>query len=178
VTEPVNAKSQWKSHALLAVLAALLVGLDQWTKLSISDYFARGSMRKPIPVLGGLIHLTYTQNTGGAFGMWAGETVSIALLLISTIALGFIAWYYWQHREHLPVRVALSLIAAGAVGNFVDRIRLRYVVDFIDVDLGSYQWPYFNIADTLICVGAGLLVLLMLMRRQPDVQSQGADDAA
>ena len=150
-------------HVVAAALVVILVGVDQWSKVAITVYFDGARKTQPdIPVLGGLFHLTYTTNTGAAFGVLAGDVVSMTLLAISVAALGFIGWYYWRYRHSAWMRIALAFIAAGAIGNFTDRVRLRYVVDFIDVDIGSYQWPFFNVADSLICVGAGMLVIYLL----------------
>lgn len=152
-----------RSHLFVAALVVLLVGVDQWSKVAITAYFDGSRKTQPdIPVFGGLFHLTYTTNTGAAFGVLAGDVVSVTLLAISVAALGFIGWYYWRYRQSAWMRIALAFIASGAVGNFTDRVRLRYVVDFIDVDIGSYQWPFFNVADSLICIGAGMLVLYLL----------------
>lgn len=155
----------WGVHLATGFLVVFLVGLDQWSKAAITAYFdGARKVRPDIPVFGGLFHLTYTTNTGAAFGVLAGDVVSATLLAISIAALGFIAWYYWRYRHSGWMRVALALIASGAIGNFLDRVRLRHVVDFIDVDIGSYQWPFFNVADVLICVGAGMLMLYLLVR--------------
>lgn len=169
--------SVWLSQIAFLAAAVLLVAFDQWTKSAVSAYFQRGGRIRQIPVLGGLLHLTYTENTGGAFGIFAGDSVSVALVAVSLFALAFIFWYYWQYRHSLWMRTALTLVASGAVGNFIDRARLRYVVDFIDVDIGAYQWPYFNIADSLICVGAGLLILYLLRAKNPVSEAERVDDA-
>lgn len=172
-----DVRSGWLSQVVFLVAAVLLVALDQWTKSLVSDHFERGARIQPIPVFDGLFHITYTHNTGGAFGIFAGDSVSIALVAVSVFALGFIFWYYWQYRHSLWMRTALTLVAAGAVGNFIDRARLRYVIDFIDVDIGPYQWPYFNIADSLICGGAGLLILYLVRTRGVAPGKESVDDA-
>ena len=102
---------------------------------------------------------------------------SVALLVVSGLALAFIGWYYWAYRTSAWMRLALTLVAAGAVGNLVDRIRLDYVIDFIDVDIGSYQWPFFNVADSLICVGAAMLVLHLARDRYARPGRERVDDA-
>lgn len=157
-------KRSWGSHLLMGILVLFLVGFDQGSKAVITAYFEGSRKIRPdVPVLGGLFHLTYTTNTGAAFGVLAGDVVNGTLLVISVAALGFIAWYYWRYRQSLWMRFALVFIASGAMGNFIDRVRLRYVVDFIDVDIGSYQWPFFNLADVFICVGAGMLVFYLFV---------------
>ncbi|GIX06889.1 MAG: hypothetical protein KatS3mg115_1292 [Candidatus Poribacteria bacterium] len=86
-------------------------------------------------------------------------------MLISILAFLFIGWYYWAYRDRAGMRIALAMIAGGALGNFTDRVRLSYVVDYIDVDIGSYQWPYFNLADTFISIGAAILIALLIRER-------------
>jgi signal peptidase II len=164
----VGAGEPARAHIAMASLASFLVVADQWTKRAIVDLFsARGielpvgyQRVEPIPVLGGVFHLRIQENTGGAFSILSGPGhVSVVLLVASVLALGFIGWYYWSYRDSPWMRCALAFIAGGAVGNLIDRVRLRYVVDFIDVDIGSYQWPFFNIADMAICMGAGMLAV-------------------
>ena len=164
-------------HLPYLVLAILFVAMDQWTKRAIETYFMDPhAPTSDIPILGGLLHLTYTRNTGGAFGVLGGESVSATLLIVSVLALGFIAWYYWTYRSSAWMRVALTFIGAGAVGNLTDRLRLDYVIDFIDLDIGSYQWPYFNIADSLICTGAAMLIINLAKDRYARPQPEGVDD--
>ena len=149
-------------HVLVAVLAVLLVVADQWTKCAIVDMFAARGVELPvsfqrvptIPVMGGIFHLRIQENAPPVF-----------LLVTSVFALGFIGWYYWSYRDSGWMRIALAFIAGGAVGNLIDRVRLRYVVDFIDVDIGAYQWPFFNLADMFICTGAGMLVVYIIRHR-------------
>ncbi len=87
-----------------------------------------------------------------------------------------IEWYYWCYRDSPWMRLALAFIAGGAVGNLIDRVRPRYVADFIDVDIGAYQWPFFNLADMFICTGAGMLAAYIIRyRRQPEPEPEPAD---
>ena len=164
------------THLPFVALLAESVALDQWTKRLIVGMRESGELYGSVPILGGLLHLTYAENTGGAFGMFGGETVSVALLLISVAAFVFIGWYYWVYRQSRWMRTALTLIAGGAVGNFIDRVRLQYVVDFIDVDIASYQWPFFNLADSFICTGAGMLLIHLIRERAAERAQQRATE--
>ena len=177
-----------RAHILVACLALLLVIADQWTKHAIVGLFSAqqgielpvGYQRvEPIPVLGGIFHLRIQENTGGAFSVLSGPgRVSVFLLVTSVLALAFIGWYYWSYRDSRWMRCALAFVAGGAVGNLIDRLRLRYVVDFIDVDIGSYQWPFFNIADMAICTGAGMLaVYIARYRRQSEPETAKPETA-
>ena len=170
----VGAGEPARAHIAMASLASFLVVADQWTKCAIVDMFAARGVELPvsfqrvptIPVMGGIFHLRIQENTGGAFSVFSGPgRVSVFLLVTSVFALGFIGWYYWSYRDSGWMRIALAFIAGGAVGNLIDRVRLRYVVDFIDVDIGAYQWPFFNLADMFICTGAGMLVVYIIRHR-------------
>lgn len=171
-----GASRAWLPHVLVAVMAVGLVASDQWTKSAIVERFAAEQGIElpvdfqrvvPIPIMGGVFHLRIQENTGGAFSVLSGPgRVSVLLLVTSFLALGFIGWYYWTYRDSRWMQIALAFIGGGAVGNLIDRVRLKYVVDFIDVDIGSYQWPFFNLADMFICAGAGMLAVYISRHRR------------
>jgi len=110
----------------------------------------------------GCLQLTHRRNPGIAFSLFHSQAwAPIVFGLIAAAAVVFIARLVWRSAA-LPgvVAVALGLVAGGAAGNLIDRILPPHtVVDFIDCYLGAYHWPAFNIADSAICVGAGLLLL-------------------
>jgi signal peptidase II len=119
-----------------------------------------------VPLIEGLLNLTYVRNRGVAFGVLAQHGLHAhVFVLVSLVALGLILVFMVQvgERERL-LCFALSLIFAGAVGNIIDRLRLGEVIDFIDVYVGSHHWPFFNVADSAITVG-GLLLAANLLRR-------------
>lgn len=143
----------------LWVLITLLVGSDQLTKLAIRTSFAPGHS---LPLIPGMLHLTYVQNTGAAFGLFQGFTGAFVL-----ISLGVAAWVALELIRHRHQAVltqsALALVLGGAIGNLIDRLWLGYVIDFIDVRV----WPVFNVADSAISVGVALLVWQTLFPRRP-----------
>ena len=154
-------------HGASVGMALGITALDQGVKAWVLEQVRQGRFLAPEPMLGGLLHFRYAENTGGAFGvLGSGETVGWPLMLISILAFVFIGWYYWTYRDHPGIRLALCLITGGAMGNFLDRLVRSYVVDYIDVDIGSYQWPYFNLADVFITSGAVLLLLLLFWERR------------
>ena len=139
--------AQW---AALAVVAAAAAGADQLTKVFVSSRLALGDA---VEILGPFsIH--HVRNTGIAFGLFAGST-SIVILL-TTVAIGALVIFFARSgRRHPLLPVAVGLVLGGSISNLVDRLRLGYVTDFLDFD----YWPAFNLADTFIVVGVGILFL-------------------
>jgi len=145
-------------YRLLLIVSAVLLVLDQATKLYIDSCFA---LYESVPVFENFFHITYVRNKGAAFGIFADSAVRIPFFIsVSTAAAIGILWYYRRLREGQSLlRWALALIFSGAVGNLIDRIRFGEVIDFLDVHWYQYHWPAFNIADSAITVGVGLLLL-------------------
>ena len=153
------------------MLAAVIVALDQATKrwVSLVHFQWPNGSEALIP---GFFSFTYVQNTGGAFGIFdTTQSSALALASVSLIAAAAIVIYTIRDRSSFAVIlvVALGLTLGGAVGNFIDRVRLHYVVDFLDVYVGTHHWPVFNIADSAICVGVALLAVhySLASRRTP-----------
>ncbi|WP_053715520.1 signal peptidase II [Saccharothrix sp. NRRL B-16348] len=154
---------------LLAVIAPLVLALDLVTKIIAVENLEG---REPIELFGGLLYLPLIRNTGAAFGLAEGWTVILAL-----IASGVVVFILWIARRLRSVgwAVGLGLVLGGAMGNLVDRIfrgpgPLRGgVVDFISVlDPWGNFFPVFNLADSAICVGGGVIVLMALLQRDYD----------
>jgi signal peptidase II len=137
----------------LVILAALAA--DQLTKA-----WATASLRPAgsVVLVPGLFDLTYVRNTGVAFGMFAGHGLLVAafVLVLAAVALYYARGVNWTGWE--PNVVGGGLVG-GALGNLLDRSRLGYVVDFFDAHAGPHHWPVFNVADSLICVAVGWIVL-------------------
>lgn len=144
-----------RRYVILA--ASLVIALDQWTKWLVVRHFIPGASRDLIP---GYLSLTYVQNSGGAFGILQHSTALLAA--IALIALSAVGVYLGRNARHLNALTvfAIALPVGGAVGNLCDRVRLRYVVDFLDAHVGTHQWPVFNVADSSICIGVALLLLI------------------
>lgn len=151
-----------KSDSPVIPLAWLLVvvALDQATKALVMDRFA---MFELLPVIPGLFDLTYLTNTGAAFGMLAGAKSvwrQVFFVGVAVAAIGVMVFSYRQFRSQGRIFVhAIGLIAGGAVGNLIDRLRFGAVVDFLYFHLGTHYWPAFNVADSAITVGVGLFIL-------------------
>jgi signal peptidase II len=146
---------QARPYIPLALVAVAVVALDQWTKAAITNYIG-AHHGQSLKLLGGKVVIDLVHNRGAAFGILPNQTflfVAIAVVVIVAI----IASYRRVVQGSLWFRLALGLILGGAVGNLIDRLRLGYVVDFIDLR----WWPVFNIADSCIVIGVALLVLTL-----------------
>jgi signal peptidase II len=160
------------------MVAGTVVVLDFLTKLAASANLSR----VPRPIMGEWVTLQLVHNCGAAFGINVGSCASsrwvfLTLALVALVVLGSMARHTGA-SERLRL-IALAMVCGGAVGNVIDRIRsARGVVDFIDVGIGTYRWPTFNVADIAVTCGAiALAVVLWQEGRQADRLS-GASDAA
>jgi len=121
------------------------------------------------PVISGFLNLAYAQNTGVAFSMLdnQGHAGRWGLSVVAIVAATLVLYFFWRTpRKDDRVLGALALLLSGIVGNVTDRMRLGFVVDFIDVQFGNWHYPTFNVADAAICVGAGLLILDMFSSKR------------
>ena len=147
-------------------LAGAVVILDQATKLLVQRAFRLG---ESLPVLPGVFNLTYVLNPGAAFGLLAGAAAAFRgpfFIAVSVLAIAVICYYHARYARGDPLpTVGLALILGGALGNLIDRLRVGMVIDFLDFYLGAYHWPAFNVADSGITVGVGLLLVEMLRER-------------
>lgn len=156
-------KLEQRKYALFAILAAVTVALDQWTKV-----LARARLRplghgQSVVVVDGFFNLRYSENTGVAFGLLQSLPAGRVLLTLVALAAFVLVLHYLRKTEATFVRmhVALGLVGGGAVGNLIDRIAFGRVSDFIVWHYKSHEWPAFNIADAALVVGVGLMALDM-----------------
>lgn len=148
---------------LFAVILAVVCA-DQASKIWIMQNF---TLYESVVVIPDLFNLTYLTNNGAAFSMLAGQPAvwrQVFFVGAASAALVFI-WIAQRSfgRRSLMYTVALSLIAGGAVGNLIDRVRFGFVIDFLDVYIGQYHWPAFNIADSAITVGVIFFIFKNLL---------------
>jgi signal peptidase II len=131
-------------------------------------------LHESIPVIQGLFSITHVRNPGAAFGFLADASPlfrAIFFVAVTVLAIFLVLHYIWKSRDEEPrLTFALSLILSGAVGNLIDRVRLGEVIDFLDVYIGSYHWPAFNVADSAISVGA-VILFVELTRRGREMQT-------
>jgi signal peptidase II len=161
---------------ILPVTAALVLVADQVTKHLVATRLEAGQPWDMIPWLAPVFSITHVTNTGVAFGLLQG----LGNLFVVAHAIAAVAIIVYSRR--LPpgqwlLRLALGLALGGALGNFVDRVRQGYVVDFIDVNFWPFtDFPVFNVADSSIVVGVALLIgLLMWEDRQERLKQQAAE---
>ena len=153
-----------RKYWVLMICLVIILGLDQYTKYEVQQ---RIHLYQTIKVIDGFFNLTHVRNTGGAFGIFAGNKGGIGsffFIAIPLVAIGVILYLIRQLKEHERIfSLSLSLILSGAIGNLIDRVRYREVVDFLDFHLFSYHWPAFNIADSAITIGISLMVFELLI---------------
>jgi signal peptidase II len=151
---------------LFYIIVGLAIALDQATKALVLAALAPvGS----IPVIPGFFSLTYVRNTGVAFGMFAGQgwLVAVFMVVLAGVALWYARGMDWARCEP---NIVGGLLVGGAAGNLLDRWRLGHVVDFLDVYLGPHHWPVFNVADSLVCIAVGWIVLRQVGTAEKEVK--------
>jgi signal peptidase II len=160
-----------KFQARLPYIALVLITfiLDRWTKTLL---VSRLDLNETISVIDGFFNITYVRNTGVAFGIFSSlSSPAKSVLLSSFAAIAAVLVVVYSLRSSTRNRLlqsALALILGGALGNLYDRINYGYVIDFLELYVGEYRWPAFNIADSAISTGVGLLILEIIRDETPD----------
>lgn len=166
---------RWRAAYLLAAAAVYMT--DQASKAWAVRRLKTG---ETVRVFDGLLHFSYAENTGIAFGQLqeGGQFGRWMLAALAGLAVvGLLAYFCRTRRTDDRLLGALALLLAGVAGNLTDRVRLGHVVDFIDVFIGSYHWPTFNVADAAICTGAALLALDLILEGREEGRRQRAAPA-
>ncbi len=149
---------------IFLALAAIVLVADQSTKAWLVSFLAPGERTE---VVGDLVRLVHSQNSGALFGLFRDQAMVFGVVSIGVI--GLIVWFHGTSARNTVMSVALGLLLGGALGNMIDRLRLGYVVDFVDLGVGGVRWYTFNVADAAI---SGAILLLIGMALRP-----GRDDA-
>jgi signal peptidase II len=150
---------------LMIFMSILATGLplDQLTKVLVQLKLPLGSQ---VPLIPGFLNLVHVRNKGAAFGLmsgWSAGFVWLFFVVVIGLVLVVLGYLLWRlPDDHWSAALGYSLILTGALGNLIDRVRLGEVVDFIDVYWGRYHWPAFNVADSLVCVGAAVMVWVII----------------
>lgn len=155
-----------KSGPVLLLILGL-VGLDQLTKwLIVRSIPLYGS----VPVVPGFFNLTRIHNKGAIFGFFSRSATPLTQGILAGVALAALAlvvlYFLRTPASESLMRISLALILAGAIGNQVDRLARGYVVDFLDLYVNHWHWPFFNVADSCITIGAALLLVRLFRRQQ------------
>lgn len=165
-----------KKYIWLVLISAFLVAADQVTKVYVHTHFHLG---ESISVIPNFFNLTYVRNFGAAFGFLAESHPSfreLFFLSMPPIALIIILGILRGVKDDDTKQIlALSSIFGGAIGNYIDRLRFRYVIDFLDFHLyNRWSWPAFNIADMAIVGGVAMLLFLMFLENKKKEKEQTA----
>ncbi len=162
-----------------AVIALGVIALDQASKLLILEFLYEDQL----VLIEGVLNLTYVENRGMAFGLLADHRW--VFMVFSTIGIALVAAYLCFFVKGKLGRTALALVVGGGIGNMIDRVAYGFVVDFIDFCAFDFWKWIFNIADSAVCVGAGLFILYLILDTVRELKKQKAqttgeenDDAA
>lgn len=165
---PTREPGQRDARPLLLLISLAVIVLDRVSKVLVSKQIQLGD---GIVVIPHFFRITHVLNTGAAFSMFANSgspyVVRVGLIafsLLVTLGISFLLLRYGTHWS--TGSVGLAMILGGAIGNLYDRAVMHYVVDFLEVHIGTHYWPDFNIADSAISVGAALLLIEMLWGRE------------
>jgi len=140
--------------------ALVVLLLDQVTKFAVTQTLGQPGEIHSIDIVGSWVRLSYTTNTGAAFGIFPTGTLFFTAVAIIAVPILLVARSYIADRSWW-VTVVFGMLVGGALGNLIDRLRMGHVVDFIDVGIGDLRWPAFNIADSSFVIGVIILALFL-----------------
>ena len=139
------------------LISALLVGLDQWSKYLTVQYISLGETKEFIP---GFLSLTHLRNTGAAWSLLEGKMIFFYVITV-IVSVVIIYLLIKNYKKSIWYSVGLSFVLAGAIGNFIDRVRLGYVVDMLQTDFMNF--PIFNVADSTLVVGVICIFIYLIL---------------
>lgn len=163
------------------LVSLVILVLDQWTKWLVEVHLPHSASH---PVIPGVLNLAHVKNTGVAFGLFAAQGADGAswlLVALGLAALAAVFLYFRMAPSHdRLLLVSLALVVGGAAGNLLDRVVSGAVTDFVDVYIGTYHWPAFNVADSAITVGIALMIVdsFRAHRRRDEVDGDGEPGAS
>lgn len=162
------------AQIIAVVLILVGVGLDQLTKYLVVSNMA---LHESVDIIPGVFRFTYIQNDGAAFGSL--DNARWVFMVLSTVAIiGILIYMFWKKPQNKLMLSALILIVSGGIGNMIDRIALGYVIDFLDFCAFPKIWMWvFNVADSFVCIGAGLLILWLVLDMIRDYKTEKAKKA-
>lgn len=152
-------------YAPLILVAAVVLAADQWTKSFVTGYLDAHGVGQ-VSLLGGKVLLDRVHNTGAAFGILPNQTILFIVIAVA-IVTALVVSYRRLAKGPIWLRLGLGLVLGGALGNLTDRVRLGYVVDFIDLR----WWPVFNVADSSIVLGVLILILTLTVQAERRIEA-------
>jgi signal peptidase II len=157
IRNPQSLRVRLRAYRALWIIAVTVFVVDQLTKLWIVmrvpfDPMHSHGAGSDLEVIRGFFYIIHVGNTGAAWSMFSGRSVTLAILAAATL-VGIFLWRHTLGLKHPLSQVCFGLLCGGIVGNLVDRLVHKHVIDFIDLHFGSYVYPTFNVADSGICVG-------------------------
>jgi signal peptidase II len=173
----VNKKDLLWKLAYLAIAGGVFM-IDQTSKAWAARTLRFEGER---PIITGFLNFAYAQNTGVAFSMLDdhGDAGKWGLSIVAIVAGALVLYFFWRTpRSDDRILGSLALLLAGIAGNVTDRLRLGFVIDFIDVQFGAWHYPTFNVADASICIGAGILLLDMVLNKRKEVGTEANSRSA
>lgn len=158
-----------KKHIRFASVCGIILLFDLLTKWLVMVYLP---LHTRIVVIPGFANLVHVQNPGGAFGLFSDQSAMVRIVLfigVAFIAACLVLYLHWRTPpQHWPLTAGFALIFSGAAGNLIDRIRYGKVVDFIDLHIGQYHWPAFNVADSAISIGMVIFAYYLIVKKVPE----------
>ncbi|MGP4072580.1 signal peptidase II [Piscibacillus sp. B03] len=141
------------------IITLLIIIFDQATKWTVASNM---NLYDSVEVIPGFFWITSHRNTGAAWGILEGQMW--LFYIVTVIVIGIIVYYMQLYKDSYPwLMVGFASILGGAIGNFIDRIFLQKVIDFIDLNIFGYDFPIFNVADSALTVGVTLVIIIMLI---------------
>jgi signal peptidase II len=152
-----SVSSGFRNGFVLLLTALAILVADQATKAVVVSSLAVGEKAE---LLGDVVQVWHAQNRGAAFSLFQGGT--IIFLVVSVLSIVMVAYFYRSFRDRSPwLHLVLGIVLGGTLGNFTDRLRQGYVTDWLSIGIGDTRWPTFNVADSSVVVGIGILVLYL-----------------
>ncbi|WP_285754324.1 signal peptidase II [Parageobacillus sp. G301] len=137
------------------IIALAVIAIDQWTKWLVVKYMQLG---ESISIIPNVLYITSHRNRGAAWGILQGQFWLFYLITV-IVVIGLVVYIQRLPRGERLFGIALGLMLGGAIGNFIDRVFRKEVVDFIHTYIGTYSFPVFNIADSALCIGVALVFI-------------------
>jgi len=154
-----STKAGFSKTVILLLTALTILVADQLTKALVVANLAVGEQAR---LLGDLVQVWHAQNRGAAFSLFQGGTV--VFLIVSVLSIGMVAYFHRSLRDRsLWLHVVLGIVLGGTLGNFIDRLRQGYVTDWLSIGIGDTRWPTFNVADSSVVIGIGILVVYLFL---------------